>query len=231
MKNSKIEVIAFDADDTLWVNEPHYQACELNFCKLLSDYSLEVEIRKELIKTDIANVNLYGYGAKGFMLSMIETAIRITNNKVPNEIISKIIAMGQDLLNKPVELLDGVEETLKELKPYYRLVLATKGDLLDQQRKLRKSGLEEYFSHVEIMTHKEIDDYIQLLINVNVSPEKFVMVGNSVKSDILPVISIGAWAVHIPYKVTWEHEEVESPEYHNKIHKINNIAELICLFK
>ena len=231
MKNSKIDVIAFDADDTLWVNEPHYQACEENFCDILSEFAPEVEIRKELIKTDIANVDLYGYGAKGFMLSMIETAIRITNSKVPNEVISKIIAMGHELLNQPVELLEGVKETLKALKPFYRLVLATKGDLLDQQRKLMKSGLEEYFSHIEIMSNKEIDNYVQLLINVNVSPERFVMVGNSVKSDILPVIKIGAWAVHIPYSVTWEHEKVEIIENHKKIHIINNLTELIYLLR
>jgi len=226
MKNS-IRVIAFDADDTLWVNEPHYQKCEELFCELTSPFAPGIEIRKELIKTDIHNVDMYGYGAKGFMLSMIETALRITENRISPEVINKIIVMGQELLMQPVDLLEGVENTLKTLYQDFRLVLATKGDLLDQQRKLKKSGLAKYFSHIEVMSNKNEEDYNELLLKINVPAENFLMVGNSVKSDILPVIAIGAWAVHIPYDITWEHEKVEIPQNLNKLTKINVISDIL----
>ena len=171
MKN--IKVIAFDADDTLWVNEPYFRETEKKFCNLLKDYLPEDDINSELLETEINNISIYGYGIKGFMLSMIETASKITNNSTDLELINKIISLGKEMLNKPVELLDGVEILLKKLNGDYKLVLATKGDLLDQERKLIKSGLEKHFHHIEVMSDKKAADYKKLLKHLDCSPEHF----------------------------------------------------------
>jgi putative hydrolase of the HAD superfamily len=149
-----IKVIAFDADDTLWVNEPFFREAEEKFASLLEDFMPQHTIMKELYRTEIENLKLYGYGIKGFMLSMIETALRVTDHKMPITIIDKVIRIGQEMLEKPVELLPGVEEVLASLNGDYRIVLATKGDLVDQERKLKKSGLEKHFHHIEIMSEK-----------------------------------------------------------------------------
>nr|WP_121274259.1 HAD family hydrolase [Pedobacter schmidteae] len=219
MKKS-IKTIAFDADDTLWVNEPYFQEAEKQFCILLENYLPQHSVSQELLKTEMKNLHLYGYGVKGFVLCMIETASRISNHTASFALIDKIIAIGQELLQKPVELLHGVEETLKNLKCDYRLVVATKGDLLDQERKLKKSGLESYFHHIEIMSDKKTSDYQKLLKHLDCEPQNFLMLGNSVKSDILPVLELGGFAGHIPYHVTWTHEQHE----HNLIHE--NFVEL-----
>ena len=154
-----IKVIAFDADDTLWDNELYFQETERKFCELLRDFLPQHTVSRELLQTEIKNISLYGYGIKAFMLSMIETAIRITDKNIKAETIEKIISFGQELLEKPVLLIDGVDEVLKSLKPKYRLVMATKGDLLDQERKLKKSGLAELFHHIEIMSEKKESDF------------------------------------------------------------------------
>ncbi|MEO6357114.1 MAG: HAD family hydrolase, partial [Ferruginibacter sp.] len=147
-----IKVIAFDADDTLWINEPYFQETERKFCALLEDYLPHHSISQELFKTEMQNLSLYGYGVKGFMLSMVETAIRITDKALPGHIVEKAIGYGKELLDKPIEMLDGVEAVLQSLAKKYKLVVATKGDLLDQERKLKKSGIEHYFHHTEIMS-------------------------------------------------------------------------------
>lgn len=209
--NSKIKVIAFDADDTLWVNEPYYRGIEKKFTELLADYLPEKEINKRLLQTETKNIQLYGYGVKGFVLSMIETALQITEKQNNNHLIEGILALGKELINVPLVLLDGVKESLKEIKKQgVKMVLATKGDLLDQERKLSNSGLENCFDHIEIMSNKKESDYQKLLKRLNVLPDEFLMVGNSVKSDILPVIALGAYAVHVPYHTTWAHENVEN---------------------
>lgn len=151
----QIQVIAFDADDTLWVNEPYFQATENKFCDMFEDYLPHHSISRELLQTEIANLDLYGYGVKGFVLSMIETALRISNQQLPAAAIERIIELGKTLLEEPIVLLDGVKAVLEELKKRYRLVVATKGDLLDQERKLSKSGLEHFFHHIEIMSEKK----------------------------------------------------------------------------
>ena len=226
----KIKVIGFDADDTLWVNEPYYQDVEKLFCELLKDYLPEDEVSIELLKTEKQNIELYGFGAKGFMLSMIETALRISNNKVDANIILQTISIGKYLLNKPIELLANVEQTLIALKKDYKIILATKGDLLDQERKLKKSGLLHHFNHVEIMSNKNEEDYQKLIKRLEIQPEEFLMIGNSVKSDILPVISIGSKAIHIPFSVTWKHEILEKK--HNEDFKtISDLSEIISLLK
>lgn len=207
MKN--IKVIAFDADDTLWVNEPYFREAEDKFCELLEDYLPHHTIQKELYKTEMDNLELYGYGVKSFMLSMIETISRITDNSADSKLIDKAIELGRDLLNKPIELLDGVETVLQQLNGDYRLVMATKGDLMDQERKLNKSGLAKHFHHIEIMSDKKLSDYKKLLKHLDCKPEHFLMIGNSIKSDVIPVLKLGGHAIHVPYHTTWAYEKVD----------------------
>jgi len=222
-----IKVIAFDADDTLWINEPYFQETENKFCALLEDYLPRHTLAKELFKTEIANLPLYGYGIKGFMLSMIETAMRISNSTLNIGVLEKAIEFGKELLEKPIEILDGVEDVLKALKGNYRLVVATKGDLLDQERKLKKSGLEHYFHHIEIMSDKQESDYLKLIKHLDILPKHFLMIGNSLKSDVMPVLSIGGHAVHIPYHTTWAHEQVEHHVEHDNFRQVQQMTELL----
>jgi putative hydrolase of the HAD superfamily len=229
-KNMPIKVIAFDADDTLWVNEPFFREAEERFASLLEDFMPHHSIMKELFRTEIGNLGLYGYGIKGFMLSMIETAMRITDQKMPLGMIDKILKIGKDMLAKPVDLIPGVEEVLKELNGDYRIVMATKGDLVDQERKLKKSGLEPHFHHIEIMSDKQVADYSKLIRHLDVAPEEFVMLGNSLKSDILPVLELGGHGIHIPFHITWLHEQIEHEINHKRFfqaERIGEVAELI----
>lgn len=229
--NREIKIIAFDADDTLWVNEPYFQEAERQFCALLANYLPQEEISKELFQTEMKNLWLYGYGAKGFLLCMIETANRISKNDVSSKTIGEIIDIGQDLLQKPIELLKGVSETLENLKDDFQLIVATKGDLLDQERKLKSSGIEHYFHHIEIMSDKKIADYQKLLNHLNCSPENFLMLGNSIKSDILPILELGANAGHIPYHVTWAHEQEEQKIKNERFIQLNSINEILNFLK
>jgi len=225
--NNKISVIAFDADDTLWANEPYFREAEDQFAGLLEDFLPRHSIVSELYKTEVANLPLYGYGIKGFMLSMIETVLKITNGKANPEVLKKVLELGQEMLSKPVELLDGVEDVLKALNGKFRLVVATKGDLLDQQRKLTKSGLDHYFHHIEIMSDKQEQDYRKLLKHLDCKPEEFLMLGNSLKSDVLPVLAIGGHAVHIPYHTTWVHEHIDHTINHPNFYQIDSLAEVL----
>lgn len=222
-----IKVIAFDADDTLWHNEAFFQEAERKFCVLLENYLPQHTVARELLQTEIKNIELYGYGIKAFMLSMIETAIRITDKSIPNEAIEKIIDYGQEILQKPVDLIDGVDHVLEQLKSRYRLVMATKGDLLDQERKLKKSGLEHYFHHIEIMSEKKEPDFKKLIRHLDIPPDQFAMVGNSLKSDVIPVLNLGGYGFHIPYHVTWAHERVESEINHDRFKQLNTIHEIL----
>ena len=204
-----IKVIAFDADDTLWVNETYFREAELKFAKLLSGYETANKIDQELFKMEIDNLHIYGYGVKGFMLSMVESALELSNYKLNPKIIQEILAIGKEMLEKPIELLEGVEHTLKALSTNYKLIVATKGDLLDQERKLEKSGLLSYFHHIEVLSDKKSDNYLKLLTHLDIDPSELLMIGNSLKSDVLPLIAIGASAIHIPFHTTWAHETVE----------------------
>jgi putative hydrolase of the HAD superfamily len=224
-----LKVIAFDADDTLFVNEPYFQETEEKFCALMSDYLSHQGLSQELFKTEIANLDLYGYGIKGYVLSMIEAAMRISSNTISIEVIEKIIVLGKDLLQKPIELLDGVEDTLKALQGKYKLVVATKGDLKDQQRKLHDSGLGAYFHHIEVMADKQELNYQKLLKRLEIEPEEFFMIGNSLKSDVLPVLAIGGHAVHIPFHTTWEHEKISHKVEHPNFRTLENISEVLPL--
>lgn len=211
MKNG-IKVIAFDADDTLWINEPYFRDAEKEFVKLLKGYGTESEIDQAVFKKEIKNLNLYGYGIKGFVLSMVECALELSGNKINAKVIESILSIGKEMLDKPVELLDGVEEVLQELQGKYKLIVATKGDLLDQEKKIEKSGLLKYFHHIEVMSDKKEKDYYKLLKRLEIKPSELLMVGNSLKSDVLPLIKIGASAIHIPFHTTWIHERVSKEE-------------------
>ena len=204
-----IEVIAFDADDTLWVNETYFREAEQRFAKFLSGFETENKIDQELFKMEMKNLDAYGYGVKGFMLSMIESALDLSNNKIDQKVIGQIITIGKEMLQKPIELLAGVEQTLEVLSPKYKLILATKGDLLDQERKLEKSDLLKYFHHIEVLSEKKPENYKKLLSHLDIPPSKFLMIGNSLNSDVLPLLEIGANAIHIPFHTTWAHENVE----------------------
>ncbi|HBG69806.1 MAG: HAD family hydrolase [Bacteroidetes bacterium GWF2_43_63] len=223
---SRIKVIAFDGDDTLWVNEPYYQETERQFCELMNEYATPEQVSSALLKTEIQNMSLYGYGAKGFTLSMVETAIKVSKDKVSAKTINVILELGKELIDKPVELLGDVKNILTELKTRYTVVIATKGDLLDQQRKLKKSGLETHFHHIEIMSDKTEADYQLLFKKLDISPADFMMVGNSLKSDILPVIGLGGTAIYIPYHVTWQHETETVPAGHPNLIQVKKISDI-----
>jgi putative hydrolase of the HAD superfamily len=225
MKN--IKVIAFDADDTLFINETYFDETEQKFCGLMQDYLSKQGISQELFKVEIDNLKLYGYGIKGYILSMIEAAMTISNNTIPIEIVEKIIQYGKELLQKPIVLLDGVEETLDALYGKYKLVVATKGDLLDQRRKLHNSGLGHYFHHIEVMSDKKEKDYTDLIKRLEIEPSEFFMIGNSLKSDVLPVLALGGHAVHIPFHTTWAHEKIDHKVVHENFSTHENIVEVL----
>lgn len=222
-----IKVIAFDADDTLWVNEPYFLETETKFCQMMEAYLPQHTVAKELFKTEIDNLHIYGYGIKGYILSMIETAIRISGNTMSVEAVGKIMDYGKEMLTKPVELIDEVEDTLKALHGKYKLVVATKGDLKDQHRKLHESGLGHYFHHIEVMSDKQQADYKKMINRLDIKPEELLMVGNSLKSDVLPVLEIGGHACHIPFHTTWAHEVVDHTIEHENFMEAKKISEIL----
>ncbi|MBO0340088.1 MAG: HAD family hydrolase [Bacteroidota bacterium] len=224
---SNIKTIGFDADDTLWVNETYFRDTEEKFAELLENYETKNKIDQELFKMEMDNLDIYGYGIKGFMLSMIESALDLSNNKVSQETIGEIVKLGKRMISHPVELLDGVEEVLSKLMGKYRLIILTKGDLLDQERKLEKSGLSKYFHHVEVLSDKKEINYKNLLDHLNIDVNEFLMIGNSLKSDVLPILNIGAKAVHVPFHTTWAHEMVAEDEMVNNHLKLNSLKDIL----
>ncbi|MGJ8739252.1 HAD family hydrolase, partial [Zobellia laminariae] len=228
---SKITVVGFDADDTLWVNETYFREAEEKFAKLLEGYETMNTIDQELFKMEINNLELYGYGVKGFMLSMVESALKLSNNRVSQATIEEILNLGKEMLRQPVELLDGVREVLRKLSGNYRLIVLTKGDLLDQERKLEKSGLSEFFHHVEVLSDKKEENYIHLLNHLQIDVNEFLMIGNSLKSDVLPLVEIGAQAVHVPFHTTWQHEQVKINDEDYNYLKINTLSDILAYLK
>ena len=221
-----IKVIGFDADDTLWVNETYFRETEERFAELLEGYETKNKVDQELFKMEMANLESYGYGVKGFMLSMIESALELSNNRVPPQTIGRILELGKEMISRPVELLDGVEEVLSSLVGRYRLIVLTKGDLLDQERKLERSGLSRYFHHVEVLSDKKEANYSKLLAHLKIEVSEFLMVGNSLKSDVLPILNIGAKAVHVPFHTTWAHEMVPEERVNGHL-KVNGLKEIL----
>jgi len=227
MKN--IKVIAFDADDTLWENQPHFNEILTEFVKLLKPYCSEQTAWDAIHRTQVENLPLYGFGARSLTLSMTQEACKLSNNKIDAASIEKILQLGRKLLTMPVELLDSAEKVVKKLKGKYCLILITKGDLVEQERKLQESGLNKYFHHIEILSDKKREDYQNLFERLSLKPEEFVMVGNSLKSDIIPILELNAKAIYIPYHSTWEHEQVND---YNKDHKnLTQIEKLSDLIK
>jgi putative hydrolase of the HAD superfamily len=203
----KIEVIGLDGDDTLWRNEDYFAVSQEMFCALVAPYANgDVDLDERLSSTERGNLELFGYGIKGFTLSMIETAIAVTDGRIPASGIQALLDRGKEMLEHPVELIDGVFEAVTELAADYRLVLVTKGDLIHQEQKIARSGIAELFDHIEIVTEKDEPTYSRIFTRHGIDPATFVMAGNSVRSDILPVLEAGARAVHIPYHTTWGHE-------------------------
>jgi putative hydrolase of the HAD superfamily len=202
------ELIAFDADDTLWHNETIFQATAKDFAALLADHHPPEWIQQRLFATEMKNLRHFGYGIKGFTLSMIETAVELTEERITGSQIKAILGWGHAMLQAPVSLLEGVRETIESLAADHRLLLLTKGDLFDQESKLARSGLGEYFSAVEIVSEKNARTYSTIMARHKVTPPQFLMVGNSLRSDILPVLEAGGAAIHIPYVTTWAHEHV-----------------------
>ncbi len=223
-------IIGFDADDTLWINELYYHETEKKVKALLAPWYKGDDIEKEMFRTEMKNLELFGYGAKGFLLSLLETSLRITGNRVSAEVIGEIIELGKELINRPVVLREGVREALSFLKGEgHRLILVTKGDLLDQKRKLEKSGLREFFDHVEIMSGKGEKDYLELSERLGIDPSSCVMVGDSLKSDILPVLNIGGWAVYIPGGSTWAHEMIDGEIESERFFTVEKLEEVVSV--
>ncbi len=206
-----LTTIAFDGDDTLWHNETVFSMTEERITTLLADHMEPAELSKRLLATETANLRLYGYGAKSFILSMIETAIEVTDGRVSTEHLKEILDVGKEMLDHPVELLEGVEECVKTLADdgRYRLLVITKGDLFHQESKVARSGLAELFWKVEIVVEKDVATYRRIMTAHGIDPTEFAMVGNSLRSDVIPVLQIGATAVHVPYPLVWAHEHVD----------------------
>ncbi|WP_305983099.1 HAD family hydrolase [Roseivirga thermotolerans] len=223
-----LTTIAFDADDTLWVNEPIFTDTRLKFEAILSDYmTIDSGLEKELYAVEIRNLQLFGYGIKGFTLSMIETALELTDYALKGRDVERIIRLGKEMLQHPVQVLPGVEEVLDELENHYRLMVITKGDLWDQENKIARSNLDRYFSAVEIVSEKDTATYAALLKRHQLTENELLMVGNSLKSDIIPLLDLGAQAIHIPFHDTWAHEQLGSAQINGyKFPRLTSISEL-----
>ncbi len=226
MKLDKINTIAFDADDTLWENEPYFRKSEKIFCNLVSDYIDEDNAMKIVYDVNIKNLQLFGYGVKAHILNMLEALSIITKNNASHSLINQVIEIGKNQINKPIVLLDNVEETLKTLSKKYRLIVVTKGDLLEQKTKFFKSNLSKYFEYIEVLEEKNEENYTTMLNKINCKTDELLMIGNSLKSDIIPILNIGGYAIHIPYHTTWEHEVVKEPVIHEKLIELKNISEV-----
>lgn len=222
-----ITVVGLDGDDTLWHNETRFGSTQGEFRDLLHRHVPDADVDKHLAESEMRNLGMYGYGIKSFTLSMIETAIQLTEGRIPATDLEVILGWGKRMLLEPTELLDGVEPAVRELSGQYDLLLITKGDLFDQESKLARSGLADMFLGVEIVSEKNINSYQGILKRRGIKADEFVMVGNSLRSDIVPVLELGARAVHIPYHVTWHHELVpEESMPRSGWHRLERISDL-----
>jgi putative hydrolase of the HAD superfamily len=227
---ANLTTIGFDADDTLWHNMKFYDLTEARFAALLADFAEPALLSERLLAAERENLKLYGFGIKGFTLSMIETAIQVTAGRVPADVIAQILDAGRDMLSHPVEPLPFVHQALETLAPTHRLVLVTKGDLFDQERKVAASGLGEYFSAVEIVSDKTTDTYLRIFNQHGDGPEKSLMVGNSLKSDVVPALAAGAWGVFVPHEINWaleHHEEPEGAPRYRRIADLSGLADVV----
>ncbi|MGP2491373.1 HAD family hydrolase [Mesorhizobium sp. PUT5] len=229
MPATGLTTIGFDADDTLWQNEQFFRTTERRFVELMSDHAEGQDIEALLLEAEKRNLSLYGFGIKGFTLSMIETATQVSGGRVPASVIAEILAAGREMLSHPIEILPHARETLERLAGAYRLVLVTKGDLFDQERKLAQSGLEGLFDAVEIVSDKSAAAYARIFARHGDGPRRSMMIGNSLKSDVVPAIEAGSWGVHVPHELTWVLEHVEAPVAAPRFRCIANLGELPAL--
>lgn len=221
----QFDVIAFDADDTLWQSEDSFSRAEQRFAELVGPHApVGVDVEEALHAVERADLSVSGYGVKAFTISMVRAAISATNRTVPVEVIEELVELGQHMLTEPVHVLPDVPEVLAAIGANQRIVLITKGDLVHQTRKVTTSGLEHHFSDIEILLEKDPPTYAKILDRLSVQPERFLMVGNSVRSDVLPVLALGAHAVHIPYHTTWELEQVD--QHDEEFVELATISEL-----
>jgi len=225
----RFDVIAFDADDTLWHNESLYSLTQEKLKQLLAGYIGTEGLEQKLYQTEMRNLHYFGYGIKGFALSMIETAIELTEGRITGQEIQEIINLAKAMLKADIQLFDHAEETVTLLAESYPLMIITKGDLFDQETKIARSGLARYFKHIEIISEKTTDSYASLLARHQIAPQHFLMVGNSLKSDILPVVALGGQAVYVPYQLTWVHETVAKPEEKQGYFQLDHLGQLPAL--
>ncbi|MCQ2285272.1 MAG: HAD family hydrolase [Bacteroidales bacterium] len=227
-----IKAIGFDADDTLWENQIFYDRVSNDFYEMMVPFLPKEECEKELFKTEMQNMEIYGYGARAFILSIMETALRVGENKVESFVFQKLISHCKNLVNMPIILREGVTELLDYLtKKNVQVVLITKGDLLDQQRKIARSGVKNYFHRVEILSNKKQSDYQRLFEQMNIESDEFLMIGNSLKSDILPVTDRGGWGIYVPHDHTWAHEHAELPDDHAHLWQVASLKEVPALIE
>lgn len=226
-----IKIIGFDADDTLWLNDGYFREAEARFCGLMAPYASRDEASKLLYKIEVENLALYGYGAKSYLLSLIETALQLGRSALSSQVVSEILDIGRWLIERPVVLVDGAASVLELLRHRFLLLLVTKGDLLDQERKLKASGLQSLFHHIEIMSNKERADYEQLFSRLQIKPEEFLMVGNSLRSDVIPPLELGARAIHIPHATVWQHETLPATSHNYRYPVLHSLSELPSLLE
>ncbi|MDX6751417.1 HAD family hydrolase [Geminicoccaceae bacterium 1502E] len=231
MTGNRLSTIGFDADDTLWHNEQFYRLTEGRLAELLAGHAQAEHVSQRLLEAEKRNLQLYGFGIKGFTLSMIETAIEISDGEVPASVIAEILAAGREMLEHPVDPLPHARETLERLAGSYRLVLITKGDLFDQERKLAQSGLGELFDAVEIVSDKTAATYRLLFDRHGNGPQHSMMVGNSLKSDVVPAIEAGGWGVHVPHELTWALEHAEVPVDAPRFRRLEHLGQLVELLR
>lgn len=225
-----VTTIGFDADDTLWHNERFYVLSQERFADILSDFTERDHLDDRLLEAEKRNLARYGYGIKGFMLSMVETAIEVTEARVPASVIRQILEIGQEMLDHPIELLPHARAAVEDMATtHHRIVLITKGDLLDQERKLAQSGLGDFFDGVEIVSEKDASVYARIFTEYGDGAERAMMVGNSMKSDILPALAAGAWAVHVPFHLAWALEHAEPPRDNTRFHTLDDLGDLGAL--
>jgi putative hydrolase of the HAD superfamily len=224
-----LTTIGFDADDTLWQNEAFFRLTQDRFQRLLADHAGPDHLSERLEAAERRNIGHYGFGVKGFTLSMIETAIEVTDGRVPASVISELITAGREMLEHPIELLPQARATVTALAAGYRVILITKGDLLDQERKLAQSGLGDLFDGVEIVSHKTAEAYRDIFARHGTGADQALMVGNSLKSDVIPALAAGSWGVHVPHGLTWALEAADPPLGHRRFHSLDSLGGLPAL--
>ena len=222
----RFDTVFFDADDTLWENEQYFRNAEAKFTELLADYTSPEGVQQMLWEKQEDNIPLFGYGSKTYMIGMTDAALELCGGSLPEHIYYGVKDIITSLAFHELQIIDGVQETLEALSGHYKMIVATKGDVTEQMAKFRKSGLDRFFHHCEVMENKDEKNYIELAAKHDIDPERLLMIGNSVKSDIAPVVNIGGTAIHTPHEIVWVHEMMDMPES-DRIHIVKNVREIV----